>query len=168
MTPEARRLLDLALPPETIALLSAAPRVTVASTHEALIDLAVRDAPAGASHQVAYEVPERGRVVEVEVCRTRNGICANYLEPYMRRRDPDCLVIGDDRPTDKPTYESRFGGAFDPVREETFDWLKTQPLAVFAFHAGLSSHHPGAGDLSGQRRLFRAGTGTAARHCPVG
>jgi len=139
MTAEARRLLDLSLPPETIALLKTAPSVTMAGTHEALIDLAVRDADANASHQVAYEVPERGRVVEVEVCRTRNGICANYLEPYMRRRDPDCMVIGDDRPTDKPTYESRFGGDFDPVREATFDWLKTQPLAVFAFHAGMPS-----------------------------
>jgi hypothetical protein len=139
MTEATRRLLDLPLPPETIALLRAAPSVTVASSHDELIELAVRDAAAEGSHQVAYQVPERGRVVEAEVCRTRNGICANYLEPYMRRRDPDCLVIGDARPTDKPTYESRFGGAFDPVREATFDWLKTQPLAVFAFHAGLPS-----------------------------
>ncbi len=134
-----RRLLDRALPPETSALLRAAPRVTVASTHQELIDLAIRDAPADGSQEVAYEVPGRSRVVEAEVCRTRNGICANYPEPYMRRRDPNCLVIGDERPTDKPTYEARFGASFDPVRAATLDWLKTQPLAVFAFYAGLPS-----------------------------
>lgn len=139
MDARALRLLDFPLPPETSALLRAAPRVTVANRHEELIALAVRDASAEGLHEVAYAVPGHGRVVEAEVCRTRNGICANYLEPYMRRRDPDCLVIGDARPTDKPTYESRFGGPFDPVRAATFDWLQTQPLAVFAFHAGLPS-----------------------------
>lgn len=139
MSPQARRLLELQLPPETIALLHAAPSVTVASTHEELIELAVRDAPADGSQEVAYDVPGSGRVVEAEVCRTRNGICANYPEPYMRRRDPNCLVIGDELPTDKPTYEARFGESFDPVREATFDWMKTQPLAVFAFYAGLPS-----------------------------
>ena len=33
----------------------------------------------------------------------------------MRRRDPDCLVIGDDLPTDKPTFCQRFGREFGPV-----------------------------------------------------
>ncbi|MEA1052871.1 DUF4914 family protein [Lamprobacter modestohalophilus] len=136
--PPSRQLLDLPLPPETRALLAAAPSVTVAGSHEELIALAVRDAREG-NHEVDYEVPGVGRVVEANVCRTRNGISANYIDPYMRRRDPDCMVIGDDRPTDKTTYVERFGASFDPVREETFDWLKTQPLAVFAFYAGLPS-----------------------------
>lgn len=47
--------------------------------------------------------------------RVRNGIVVNYPEPYMRRRDPDCLVIGDDLPTDKPTFCQRFGREFGPV-----------------------------------------------------
>ncbi|MBK1619029.1 DUF4914 domain-containing protein [Lamprobacter modestohalophilus] len=134
----SRQLLDLPLPPETRALLAAAPSVTVAGSHEELIALAVRDAREG-NHEVDYEVPGVGRVVEANVCRTRNGISANYIDPYMRRRDPDCMVIGDERPTDKTTYVERFGASFDPVREETFAWLKTQPLAVFAFYAGLPS-----------------------------
>ena len=49
----------------------------------------------------------------------------------MRRRDPACMVIADDRPTDKTRYLDRFGESFDRVRGETFEWLKTQPLAVF-------------------------------------
>ncbi|MBK5939496.1 DUF4914 family protein [Halochromatium roseum] len=134
----SRKLLDLPLPPETRALLAAAPSVTVAGSHEELIALAVRDAREG-NHEVDYDVPGVGRVVEANVCRTRNGISANYIDPYMRRRDPDCMVIGDDRPTDKTTYVERFGTSFDPVREETFAWLKTQPLAIFAFYAGLPS-----------------------------
>lgn len=128
------------LPPEVEAIFEAAPSVTIASSAEQLAELAVRDAVQG-WHEVAYEVPGRGRVVEAMVCRARNGICANYNEPYMRRRDPDCMVIGDTRPTDKPTYEQRFGSSFDPMRERTFAWLKTQPLAAFPFYAGM----PGKG-----------------------
>ncbi|TVR46801.1 MAG: DUF4914 family protein [Puniceicoccaceae bacterium] len=124
------------LPAEAEALLRAAPSVTFAGFESELVDLAVRDAVNG-WHEVAYDVPGKGRVVEARVCRARNGISANYLEPYMRRRDPDCMVIGDHFPTDKPTYHERFGAEFDELREATFEWMKTQPLAVFAFHAGI-------------------------------
>ena len=118
------------LPPEAEAILAAAPKVTVAGSVDELVALSTRDAVDG-WHEVAYDVPGRGRVVEARVCAVKNGIAANYLEPYMRRRDPDCMVIGDERPTDKPTFRQRFGREFDPVREETFAWLKTQNLAVF-------------------------------------
>lgn len=129
-----------ALPSEAAAILAAAPKVTVARSTADLMALAMRDARHG-WHEVAYDVPGKGRVVEARVCRARNGIAANYLEPYMRRRDPDCMVIGDERPTDKPTYRERFNAEFGSVREETFAWLKGQPLAVFPFVAGL----PGKG-----------------------
>ena len=56
-------------------------------------------------------------------------------EPYMRRRDPDCSVIGDAKPTDKQSYQNRFGKPFEPVRNETFEWLKTQDLVVFCVHS---------------------------------
>jgi hypothetical protein len=117
-------------------VLDAALSVTVASSTKDLMDLAVRDAVDG-WHHVSYDVPGRGRVLEAKVCLTRNGISANYEEAYMRRRDPDCMVIGDNRPTDKPTYESRFGLPFEPLRKETLEWLKTQRLAVFPFYAGI-------------------------------
>ncbi len=140
MKKSASPVVPFALPPEAAEILAAAPQVTIAQTVADLTALAVRDAENG-WHEVAYEVPGRGRVVEAVVCQARNGINANYLEPYMRRRDPDCMVIGDDRPTDKPTFESRYGAPFDGLRARTFDWLKTQPLAVFPFHAGM----PGKG-----------------------
>lgn len=132
------RHLPFEIPEEAAEILDAAPSLTVARSVGELVELAVRDADDHGWHEVAYEVPGRGRTVEARVCRVRNGISANYLEPYMRRRDPDCMVIGDDRPTDKPTYGERFGESFDAVRRETLSWLASQPLAAFAFHAGMA------------------------------
>ncbi len=134
-TPVLSKILGFSVPAETEKLLAAAPSVTVAETTAELVELAVRDAVNG-WHEVAYEVPGKGRIVEARVALTRNGICANYLEPYMRRRDPDCMVIGDERPTDKPTYHARFGKSFSDLRQTTFEWLMTQTLAVFPFYAG--------------------------------
>jgi hypothetical protein len=100
-----------------------------------LIDLACGGV--GSNHyEVAYDVPDNGTVVEAIVARVRNGVSANYPEPYMRRRDPNCMVIADDKPTDKPTYWERFGEDFDEMREATFDWLKDQSLAMFGYVAG--------------------------------
>ena len=75
-------------------------------------------------------------MVEATVGRVRNGIAVNYLDPYMRRRDPDSLVVGDELDTDKPTYKENYGKDFGPVRAATLEWLKTQELATFAFTAG--------------------------------
>lgn len=124
------------LPAEAVQILQAAPRVHVASSVNELADLAVRDADARGYHTVAYDVPGKGRVVEAEVCRVKNGISANYVDPYMRRRDPDCMVIGDELPSNKPRYIDRYGKHFKDLRQETFDWLKQQELAVFPFKAG--------------------------------
>ncbi|MBE2212964.1 MAG: DUF4914 family protein [Opitutaceae bacterium] len=129
--------LGFALPREAADLLRSAPGYTLATSVDDLLRLAVRDAGPDGWHDVAYDVPGRGRVVEARACRVRNGIAANYLEPYMRRRDPDCMVIGDERPTDKPTFRAQYGQAFEPLRQATFDWLRTQRLAVFPFFAGL-------------------------------
>lgn len=84
---------------------------------------------------VGYDV-NGSFVPEAKVCRVTNGIAANYIDPYMRRRDSDCMVIADDRATDKQTYQNRFGKDFEELRQETFEWLKTQDLACFFFDAG--------------------------------
>jgi hypothetical protein len=131
------------VPEELSEILTRCPRFTVARCVDDLVSLAVRDARDG-HHEVAYEVPGRGRVVEARVCRVKNGLSANYTEPYMRRRDPDCMVIGDDQPTNKPTFRARFGKEFQPLREETFAWLKTQELAIFAFETGVPGRGIGA------------------------
>ncbi|WP_019134924.1 DUF4914 family protein [Cellulomonas massiliensis] len=89
----------------------------------------------GPEHQVAYDVAGR-RVVEATVTRCRNGIAVNYLEDYMRRRDPDCMRIADDLPTDKPRYRDVFGEEFAPTKQATLDWLAEQDLVLVPFTAG--------------------------------
>jgi len=122
-------------PAEAAALLARCPQLSIASTTAELVDLAC-GGPGSNFFEVAYDVPDRGRVVEVTVARVRNGVAANYTEAYMRRRDPDCMVIGDALPTDKDTFQGRFGTDFDPLRTTTLEWLQGQPLAMFGFHAG--------------------------------
>lgn len=86
--------------------------------------------------EVAYDVPGHGRIVEVTVARCKNGAAVNYTTEYMRRRDPDCMVVADEGPTDKPRFRDRFGTSFDSLRKETFEWLKKQRLIVMPFIAG--------------------------------
>lgn len=124
------------LPADVSAMLASAPQVSLATGLEDLETLACRDANRSGWHEVAYDVAGRGRIVEAQVCRVKNGIAANYLEPYMRRRDPDCMVIADEGPTDKPRYRARFGEDFGPVRDKSLAWLGQQELACFAFAAG--------------------------------
>jgi hypothetical protein len=87
--------------------------------------------------EVAYEVEGMGRVVEATVARCKNGAAVNYPDPYMRRRDPEAMVIADDQPTNKTRYRDRFNADFAPVREETFDWLAGRDrLLVLPFRSG--------------------------------
>ncbi len=130
------RSLPFQIPVEVTNILSECPGFTLVNNVDQLMGLCTRDADASGWHEVAYDIPGKGPVVEARVCRTRNGIAANYTDVYMRRRDPDCMVIGDDRPTDKKRFVERFGKNFDDIRSETFDWLKTQELALFPFYAG--------------------------------
>ncbi len=134
---QAQDRLRINLPPEAADLLTRAPRAVVASGIDDLLELAVCDADATGWHEVAYDVPGRGRVLEARACRVRNGVAANYEEPYMRRRDPDCMVVGDQQVTNKVRYEDRFGESFGQLREDTFEWMAQQELAVFAFTAGV-------------------------------
>lgn len=127
------------IPPHAAELFREAPSITMAYTAEELVELAVRDAGTDGIHRVSYKLPDGEDRLEAEVVRVRNGISANYGEPYMRRRDPDCMLIGDELPTNKPTFKDRFNTKFDIVRDETFAWLKTQRLAMFAFTAGVGN-----------------------------
>ncbi len=133
---------ELTLSHSAMAVLEAAEaadRLTLVGSVDELVQLAVpadhRDE--NGEYIVGYDVPQRGFVPEVRVCRVRNGVSANYVEPAMRRRDPDCMLIADERATDKPTFRERFKQEFEPVRQETFAWLKTQPISAFFFETGL-------------------------------
>ena len=87
-------------------------------------------------YDVAFEVKGKGLIKEAEVVRCKNGASVNFFEDYMRRRDPNSMVIGDNKPTDKPRYFDKFGVDFDEVRQETFRWLKKQDLIILPFMSG--------------------------------
>lgn len=130
LSQSAMSVLEAAQAENRLTLVGSIEELVAASCPESELD------PKG-YYTVGYDVPGRGFVPEVRVCHVKNGIAANYLEPYMRRRDPDCMVIGDQRETDKPRFQDRFDKPFKDLRLETFEWLKTQPLACFFFDAGL-------------------------------
>jgi hypothetical protein len=126
------------LPPEVLRVLESSPGYTIASTTDALLEAALGGVDVG-RYVVSYDIPNCGTVVEAVVSRVRNGVAVNYPESYMRRRDPDCLVVADELPSDKPRFTDRYGYAFSELREETFAWLSAQRLSVFFFRAGLDT-----------------------------
>lgn len=126
---------QLKLPADIQDVLDGAPSVVYPRSRKELVERAL-GGPGSKSHVTAYEIPGRGLVKEVISEKRSNGVAVNYFEPYMRRRDPECMVIGDDLPTDKPTYRQRFGESFDKTRTEMLEWLKTQDLCVTAFYIG--------------------------------
>lgn len=90
------------------------------------------------TYDVHYNIVGKGKVQEAEVIRCKNGILVNYMEDYMRRRDPNAMVIGDDLPSDKPRFKELYGYDFKDLRKQTFDWLKDQRLILLPFKAGDS------------------------------
>ena len=80
-----------------------------------------------------------GRVVEARVCRTRNGISANYSGTVHATARSGMHVHR--RRVDRPTKcVSAIASVrpFDGIRQETFDWLSQQDLAMFPFVAGVN------------------------------
>lgn len=86
--------------------------------------------------EVSYPVEKLGEICEATVTRCKNGVAVNYPEDYMRRRDPDCLLVSDDKQTDKPRYQDVFHQDFALLRSATFAWLKEQALIAMPFKAG--------------------------------
>ena len=135
MSSSNKPVFNFKLPSKLEELINEAPSMTVAKNIDDLVNLSV-DGEEGMSKEVYYDLPNGERKQEAIVHRVKNGIAANYLEAYMRRRDPKCMVIADDFPTDKTKWEDRFDYDFKDLRDETFEWLKTQDLAMFFFNAG--------------------------------
>jgi hypothetical protein len=91
------QLPGLTLSSSAMAVLTAAERAgrpTLAGSLDELVALAVPEAEVDSEgfFTVGYDVPGRGFVAEARVCGVRNGVAANYIEPALRRRDPDCMV----------------------------------------------------------------------------
>jgi hypothetical protein len=126
---------QVVLPAELEDVIANCKSMTLFDTTEQLAD-ASTGGKNNNEFEVKYNVEGKGEIVEAVVHRVKNGISANYVEPYMRRRDPGTMVIADDKPSDKKRYTDRFGKEFDPLRNKTFEWLKEQDLAMFFYFAG--------------------------------
>src|SRR5664279_6314264 len=79
---------------------------------------------------VEYDVENQGKIVEATVTKCKNGASVNYTDIYMRRRDPDCLVVADENDTDKARYFERYGEDFTDLRHQTFEWLNKQETLI--------------------------------------
>ncbi|MCL2008571.1 MAG: DUF4914 family protein [Treponema sp.] len=119
---------------EISELLAKCKKVIVPKKREELVTLALGGDDA-LSFDVSYET--KGKPFkEATVVRCKNGAVVNYTEDYMRRRDPDCLIVADDLPTDKPRFKEKFNSDFANLRADTFEWLKKQELLIMPFYAG--------------------------------
>jgi hypothetical protein len=116
-------------------IITNSPKVIFPKTREELVDLAFGEEKADV-FSVEYDVEGFGNVKEVTVTRCKNGAAVNYLDDYMRRRDPDCMLVADENDTDKPKYDDIYNKDFEPLRSDTFEWLKKQNLIVLPFKAG--------------------------------
>jgi hypothetical protein len=140
----------LELPEAVREVLSAAPLVQTPETRLQLLDWALGRSSGDTDwtlgnrddhgqYEAVFQAAGVGRIVEAVITKARNGLAINFPDPAMRRRDPDAMVIGDHLPTDKPTYEERFGEGFAKTRQQTLDWLKTQELVAMPFYAGTDA-----------------------------
>ncbi len=123
------------LPDNVVELLNSSTNLKVFNTVDELASAAV-GGPNSNRFEVKYEVTGKGEYTEAVVHRVKNGISANYTEAYMRRRDPDTMAIADSLPSDKIRFKQKYGYEFDQLKNETFDWLKSQDLAMFFYFAG--------------------------------
>src|SRR3954468_3467328 len=125
---------EMPLPQELKELLASCHSFLVPRNRSALLELALGGNQP--EFEVAYDIPGRGRVVEATVTRCKNALCVNYADPRMRRRDPDCMVVADEQPSDKERFAERFGSPFKTLRRETLAWLQQNDLIVLPLYTG--------------------------------
>lgn len=126
----------MVLPAELQKVLEKGMSVTIPESRAELLELAMGGKNCNL-FEVAYDVPGKGRVVEATVARCKNGAVINYQDIYMRRRDPDCMLIADSGKTDKLRYSDKYGDDFSSLRNKSFEWLSGQDLLLMPFTAGI-------------------------------
>ncbi|MBD3272653.1 MAG: DUF4914 family protein [Elusimicrobia bacterium] len=115
------------------SILDNSPQVIIAEDRNQLFRMAVGGKD---TFEVAYELDDGTTVQEVNVTRCKNGLAINYYEKEMRRRDPECLLIGDSQETDKQRFHDIYHEDFSSLRQKTFAWLKKQKLLVAGIYVG--------------------------------
>jgi len=130
-------LKKMILPDEIKGLLNNDIKIIVPESRNQLFEMSL-GGPSSSYYEVEYEVEGRGMVTEATVTRCKNGLVINYPEAYMRRRDPDSMVIADDFPTDKPRFKDLYGKDFSGLKQDTLNWLGGRDLIIMPFMAGGS------------------------------
>jgi hypothetical protein len=123
------------IPDEIKNILSKSNQVIFPQNREEIIDLALGGGD-NKQFEVGYAVDKLGYTVEANVVKCKNGLAINYIDPYMRRRDPDCLIVNNISKTDKISFSERLGYSFENLRNKTFAWLQSNELIVLPFMAG--------------------------------
>ncbi len=85
------------LPEDLHAALQKCRSIAYIETQEELDEL-VFGPTHSSRYDVVYNIVGKGTVKEAEVIRCKNGASVNFMEDYMRRRDPNSMVISDDLP----------------------------------------------------------------------
>lgn len=108
--------------------------ITIPKDRSELVAMALGEGSVD-SFDVDYEA--NGKLItEATVVRCKNGVVVNYADDYMRRRDPDCLIVADEFLTDKPKFEDVYKKDFSSLEKETLSWLTGQELIIMPFMAG--------------------------------
>ena len=131
-----KKILDIfILEKEIVNILQASPELLFLSSKRELISEIFEN---DTTHHVDIEFDlGNGKFYkEISVIRCKNGLSVNFFDTYMRRRDPNAMVIADNNSTNKKTYKEIFSKDFSSTRQETFDWLKKQKLYVIPFYSG--------------------------------
>jgi len=141
---------------EILNVLKSCKGVTIPKTREDILALALGGSLKNDSFNVSYDVNGKP-FTEATVVRCKNGAAVNYTEDYMRRRDPDCLIVADDTASDKPKYKDVYKKDFADLRKETLEWLTEQELVVMPFMAGGAKYGYQAAYIGPKNASFFAG-----------
>lgn len=120
-------------------------------------------------YEVYYTIKGIGKVVECTVAKCKNGLAINYTDPYMRRRDPNCMVIADEYPTDKETFTNRFGEDFSSLKRETIEWFKglDNVIAMPFMSGGKKFGYPSIVLVPANAAFFAAALGDIQDFIPI-
>lgn len=123
------------IPAELTAIFEECKSIIIPDSREELLNLAV-GGKNKKEFEIGYAFEKFGYIPEADVVKCNNGLAINYRDPYMRRRDPDCMFVNNISKTDKNHFSDTFGYDFDNLRTKSLDWLKRQELIVMPFMAG--------------------------------
>jgi len=128
-------LKNMNLPIDLEEIVKQTPGVIIPKDKKELVELSLGNKGADL-FEVRYDMPGHPSFLEAQVSRCKNGIAVNYPDSYMRRRDPETMVIADTSPTDKILFNERFHEDFESFRAQVFNWFKTQELLFLPFFSG--------------------------------